>query len=213
MRCALCQSSPNWHLSFKWGQLMMISFCREVRLLIPSGSEVSLGQVEIWRLWSDVRLTIPSGSEFRFGQSSIWRLWSDVRLTIPSRSEFKFGQSSICSIWRLWTKTKKIPNLQSLNTWIERQRVKERERENPKLITPATKATTGPPPDRTASRVTPTATAAAQSRHAPTPAALTLVLPFRFGFRFGMCFFFFLFLSHFILIYFNYLLLCYLLVV
>uniref|UniRef100_A0A2N9EX43 PGG domain-containing protein n=1 Tax=Fagus sylvatica TaxID=28930 RepID=A0A2N9EX43_FAGSY len=60
---------------------------------------------------------------------------------------------------------------------------RERERENPKLITPAAKATTGPPPDRTASRVTPAATAAARSRHAPTPAAPALVPPFRFGFR------------------------------
>ena len=162
----------------------MISFCREVRLPIPSGSKVSLGQVEIWRLWSDVRLTIPLGSEFRF------------------------GQSSICSIWRLWTKTKKNPKftiVEYLNWETKSQR--ERERENPKLITPVAKATTGPPPNRIASRVTPAATAAARSHHTPTPAAPALVPPFRFHFRSGMCFFFFFFLSHFVLIYFNYLLL------
>ena len=129
MRCALCQSLPNWHLSFKWGQLMMISFCREVRLPIPSGSEVSLGQVEIWGLWSDVRLTIPSGSEFRFGQSSIWRLWTLKWCEVDDPFRKWVQIWAIFNLFNLKALNKDKKKSQIYNRWILELRDRESERE------------------------------------------------------------------------------------
>ena len=78
----LGQSSPVclWHLSRKCGQSQIINFCKEVRLRIPWGSDVRLGQSLISRCYSDVRFRSPSfGSDVRLGQYPIWRCCSDVR--------------------------------------------------------------------------------------------------------------------------------------
>ena len=53
----LSQSSPFSfsHLCFNWGQLLICSLCKEVRWLIPSGSDVRLSQDQISNLSREVR--------------------------------------------------------------------------------------------------------------------------------------------------------------
>ena len=66
----LGQSSPVclWHLCPKSGHFQILKSCKEVRLRIPWGSDVRLGQYPIWRYCSDVRL--PSHSSGRDTKSS-----------------------------------------------------------------------------------------------------------------------------------------------
>lgn len=100
MWAILYQSSPfsSSHLCSNWGQLKILSICKEVRWRIPSGSDVRLGQFSITIFRSDVRLPIHSGKVKKLWHSetsSIWRVvtcWRyagrDSSFEIPVKTKF-----------------------------------------------------------------------------------------------------------------------------
>ena len=75
----------GWEQSFlQMGTITIFNIYKEMRLPIPSGSEVKLGHLLISNLWSDVRLPVNSGKVIKWETFEIPSICWAVTHCVPS---------------------------------------------------------------------------------------------------------------------------------
>ena len=74
----------------------MSSIHRDVRLCIPSGSDIKLGTSEIYNSSKEARPPISLGNKVKLKHFEISSVCKEVRPQIPSGSDFNLGHCKIC---------------------------------------------------------------------------------------------------------------------